>query len=146
VPRALVLLLVLVVGVSLAVQPAINSQLSKHTGAIGAAFVSLTCSALTIGIILLASGNAPRLSGVADVSPVYLTGGLMGAVNVTISLFAISRIGAGGVVAVSISSQLIVAATLDHFGLLGLHQRELTPATMLGFLLLIAGVVLVTAR
>ena len=66
--------------------------------------------------------------------------------HVTIALFAISRIGAGGVVAVAIASQLIVAATLDHFGLLGLEQTELTPATVLGFLLLVAGVVLVTAR
>ena len=70
----------------------------------------------------------------------------MGVRNVTIALFAISRIGAGGVVAVAITSQLIVAATLDHFGLLGLKQTELTPATVLGFLLLVAGVVLVTAR
>src|SRR5690349_4488648 len=145
-PRALVLLLVLVVGVCLAVQPAINSQLSKHTGAIGAAFVSLLGSVLVIGLVLVVSGNAPRLAGVRDVSPVYLTGGLMGAINVTISLFAISRIGAGGVVAVSITSQLIVAATLDHFGLLGLRQVELTPATVAGFVLLVAGVVLVTAR
>ena len=145
-PRGLVLLLVLGLGVSLAVQPAINSQLSKHTGALGAAFVSLTGSALAVGLVLLASGNAPRLSGIGSVSPVYLTGGLMGAFNVTIALFAISRIGAGGVVAVSITSQLIVAATLDHFGLLGLEQTELTPATVLGFLLLVAGVVLVTAR
>ena len=145
-PRGLVLLLVLGLGVSLAVQPAVNSQLSKHTGALGAAFVSLSGSALAVGLVLLASGNAPRLSGIGSVSPVYLTGGLMGACNVTIALFAISRIGAGGVVAVAITSQLIVAATLDHFGLLGLKQTELTPATVLGFLLLVAGVVLVTAR
>jgi transporter family-2 protein len=145
-PRCLVLLLVLVVGVLIAVQPAINSQLSRHTGSIGAAFVSLAGSALAIGIVLVASGNAGRLSGVGDVSPVYLTGGLMGAFNVTVALLAISRIGAGGVVAVSITSQLIVAALLDHFGLLGLRHSVLTPATVLGFVFLLAGVVLVTAR
>jgi bacterial/archaeal transporter family-2 protein len=145
-PRSLVLLLVLVVGVLLAVQPAINSQLSRHTGSLGAAFVSLAGSALAIGIVLVASGNAGGLSGAGDVSPIYLTGGLMGAFNVTVALFAISRIGAGGVVAASITSQLIVAAVLDHFGLLGLRQTSLTPATAFGFVLLIAGVVLVTAR
>ena len=70
----------------------------------------------------------------------------MGAFNVTVALFAISRIGAGGVVAVSITSQLIVASLLDHFGLLGLNELHLSPARVLGFLLLIAGVVLVTVR
>jgi transporter family-2 protein len=145
-PRSVVILLVLGVGVLLAVQPAINSQLSRHTGSLGAAFVSLSGSALVIGLILVASGNAARLSGAGDVSPVYLMGGLMGAFNVTIAMFSISRIGAGGVVAVSITSQLIVAALLDHFGLLGLEQTDLSPLTVLGFLLLIGGVVLVTAR
>jgi uncharacterized membrane protein YdcZ (DUF606 family) len=82
-PRGLILLLVLGVGVSIAVQPAINSQLSKQTGAIGAAFVSLADSALAVAVLLVASGNADRLSGAGDVSPVYLTGGLMGAFNVT---------------------------------------------------------------
>jgi transporter family-2 protein len=145
-PRTFVLLLVLGVGVLLAVQPAINSQLSRHTGSIGAAFVSLAGSALAIGIILVASGNAGRLAGAGDVSPIYLVGGLMGAFNVTVALFAISRIGAGGVVAVSVTSQLIVSALLDHFGWLGLKQTELSTTTVLGFLLLIGGVVLVTAR
>jgi len=145
-PRSLVLLLVLVVGVLLAVQPAINSQLSRHTGSLGAAFVSLAGSALAIGVILVASGNASRLAGAGDVSPVYLTGGLMGAFNVTVALFAISRIGAGGVVAVSITSQLIVAGILDRFGLLGLDRIDLTPARLAGFALLVAGVVLVTVR
>jgi len=145
-PRSLVLALVLVVGVLIAVQPAVNAQLSRHTGSLGAAFLSLAGSALAVGIVLVASGNAGRLAGVGGVPPIYLTGGLMGAFNVTVALFAISRIGAGGVVAVSITTQLIVAALLDHFGLLGLEQTALTPARALGFALLIAGVVLVTAR
>jgi transporter family-2 protein len=145
-PRTLVLLGVLGVGVMIAVQPALNSQLSRHTGAIGAAFVSLCGSALAIGIILVASGNVHRLAGAGDVSPIYLTGGLLGAFNVTVSLFAISRIGAGGVVAVSVTTQLIVSALLDHFGWLGLKQTELSLPTVLGFVLLISGVVLVTAR
>ena len=145
-PRTLVLLGVLGVGVMIAVQPALNSQLSRHTGAIGAAFVSLCGSALAIGIILVASGNAHRLAGAGDVSPIYLTGGLLGAFNVTVSLFAISRIGAGGVVAVSVTTQLIVSALMDHFGWLGLKETELSLPTVLGFVLLISGVVLVTAR
>jgi transporter family-2 protein len=145
-PRSAVLLLVLGVGVLPCVQPAINAQLSRHTGSLGAAFVSLTGSALAVGLILVVSGNAGRLGAVGDVSPIYLIGGLMGAFNVTVALFAISRIGAGGVVAVSITSQLIVASLLDHFGLIGLDEVHLTPARVAGFLLLIGGVLLVTVR
>jgi bacterial/archaeal transporter family-2 protein len=145
-PRSLVLLLVLGVGVALTIQPAVNAQLSRHTGPLGAAFVSLCGSALAVGTILVASGNAGRLARMGEISPVYWMGGLLGAFNVTVALFAISRIGAGGVVAVSVSTQLIVAATLDHFGLLGLQQTDLSPTRVAGFVLLIAGVVLVTVR
>jgi uncharacterized membrane protein YdcZ (DUF606 family) len=49
-------------------------------------------------------------------------------------------------VAVSVTSQLIVSAVMDHFGWLGLRQTELTVPTVLGFVLLVGGVVLVTAR
>jgi len=143
-PRTLVLLLVLGVGVALAVQPAMNSQLSRHTGPLGAAFVSLCGSALAIALLLVATGNAGRVGRMGEISPVYWLGGLLGAFNVTVSLFAISRIGAGGVVAVRITSQLIVAGVLDHFGLLGLSQTDLSPTRIAGFVLLVAGVVLVT--
>jgi transporter family-2 protein len=145
-PRPVILLLVLAVGVLLAVQPAVNSQLSRHTGALAAAFVSLSGSALVIGLILLASGNAGRLHAIGGVSPLLLTGGLAGAANVTIALYAISRLGAGGVVAVTITSQLIAAAVLDRFGLLGLQQLDLTAARVAGFVLLLSGVALVTIR
>jgi bacterial/archaeal transporter family-2 protein len=145
-PRALILLLVLLVGALLAIQPAINSQLSRHTGALAAACVSLTGSALVIALVLLASGQAGRLSAVGGVNPLLLTGGFMGAANVTIALYAISRLGAGGVVAVTVSSQLIASALLDQFGLLGLHQVDLTAPRMAGFVLLLGGVVLVTLR
>jgi uncharacterized membrane protein YdcZ (DUF606 family) len=49
-------------------------------------------------------------------------------------------------VAATVASQLVVAALLDRFGVLGLDRVGLTPARVLGFALLLAGTALVTAR
>ena len=52
----------------------------------------------------------------------------------------------GGVVAATVSGQLVVSTILDQFGFLGLDKVGLTPARLLGFALLLGGTALVTAR
>ena len=145
-PRGLILLGVLAVGGLLAMQPPINAQLARHVSGLNAAFLSLLGSTLVVGVLLLATGSAGSLSKVGGVNPLYLTGGLIGAANVTVALLAVPRLGAGGVVAATVATQLVVSALLDQFGLLGLSEAGLTPLRLLGFAMLLGGVVLVTLR
>ncbi|HEY8583728.1 MAG TPA: DMT family transporter, partial [Capillimicrobium sp.] len=132
-PRGLILLGVLGVGALLAMQPPINAQLARHVNALGAAFLSLLGSTLVVGALLLASGGVSALTKVGSVNPLYLTGGLIGAANVTVALLAVPRLGAGGVVAATVATQLVVSALLDRWGVLGLSEAGLTPARLLGF-------------
>jgi transporter family-2 protein len=145
-PRFAIVLLVLAAGASLAVQPALNAQLGKHVTGLGAAFVSLAGSALIVGVVLAAAGGVGDLRGAGAVSPIYLVGGFCGALNVTVALFAVSRLGAGGVVAVTVTSQLVVSGLMDRFGVLGLEQMDLSVTRVIGFMLLFGGVLLVTLR
>jgi transporter family-2 protein len=112
----------------------------------GAVFVSLVTSTLVVGVAVLATGSGSRLGEVIRVSPVYLTGGLIGAVYLAIALFAVGSLGAGGVVAATVTTQLVCAALLDRLGVLGLSQVGLTPTRLLGFGLLLAGTALITLR
>jgi transporter family-2 protein len=146
VSKLLVLLAVLGVGALLAAQPPINSQLSRHVGTLGAAFVSLSVSAAIVAVLLVVSGGLPGLASIGGVPPLYLTGGLVGAANVTVALIAVRTLGAGGVVAVTVSTQLVASALLDRWGLLGLEPVALSPLRLTGFALLLAGTVLVTLR
>jgi transporter family-2 protein len=41
--------------------------------------------------------------------------------------------------------QLLAAATIDHFGLLGVAQHTLTPLRLVGIAMLVGGVALVRA-
>jgi transporter family-2 protein len=146
VERVLALLATLAVGGLIALQPPINSQLAKHTSTLAALFVSTAIGAVAIGLVLVAAGGVGDLSGVGSTPVLYLTGGLMGVLLVGVSLVTVRTLGAGGVVAATVATQLIVSALLDRAGVLGLAEIGLTPLRLTGFALLLAGTLLVTIR
>jgi transporter family-2 protein len=134
------------VGALVAFQPPVNSQLAKHTSVLGAAFVSAALAGVVMAFIALFAGAIPSPRVVADLPVGYLTGGLIGAVLITVSLVTVRILGAGGVVAATVAGQLIVSALLDRAGVLGLDRVGLTPTRLLGFALLLLGTAFVTAR
>jgi transporter family-2 protein len=144
--RLLAVLATIGVGALIALQPPVNSELGKRTSVVAAAFISTGISAIVLGAIALALGEAGHVRRVPQIPAIYLTGGLMGAVLVSVSLVTVRTLGAGGVVAATVSGQVVVSAVLDRFGFLGLDRIGLTPARLLGFALLLAGTALVTAR
>jgi transporter family-2 protein len=144
--RLLAVLATIGVGALIALQPPVNSELAKRTSVVAAAFIATAIAALVLGALAVALGEAGQVRKIPHIPPGYLTGGLMGAVLVSVSLVTVRTLGAGGVVAATVSGQLVVSATLDQFGFLGLDRVGLTPARLLGFALLLAGTALVTAR
>lgn len=143
--KVLAVLATLAVGGLIAFQPPVNSQLAKHTSILGAAFISTAISAIVMGALFLVAGKAGELGRLGDVPLGYLVGGLLGAALVTVTLVTVRTLGAGGVVAATVSSQLIVSALLDRAGVLGLERVGLSPLRLAGFALLLAGTAFVTA-
>jgi transporter family-2 protein len=144
--RFLAVLATLAVGGLIALQPPVNSELGKRTSIVGAAFISTAVSALVLLVIALFAGEVHQVRKIPHVPPIYLTGGLMGAALVSVSLVTVRTLGASGVVAATVTSQLVVSAMLDKFGVLGLDKVGLTTNRLLGMALLLAGTALVTAR
>ena len=143
--RVLAIVATICVGGLIAFQPPVNSQLGRHVGVLGAAFVSTTISALVLLVLYTAAkGGFGELSALRGVPWYELTGGLMGAILVTVSLVTVRTLGAGGVVAATVAGQLIVAALLDRAGVLGLERHGLTPPRLAGMGLLVLGTLLVT--
>jgi transporter family-2 protein len=144
--RLLAVLATFAVGALIAMQPPVNSELGKRTSVVAAAFITTTIAALALFLLALVLGEVGHVRRVPHIPPQYLTGGLMGAILVSVSLVTVRTLGAGGVVAATVSGQLVVAAILDRYGFLGLDRIGLTPARLVGFALLLAGTALVTAR
>jgi bacterial/archaeal transporter family-2 protein len=144
--RFLAVLATLAVGGLIALQPPVNSELGRRTSIIGAAFISTAVSALVLFVIALFAGDLHQVRRVPHVPAIYLTGGLLGAALVSVSLVTVRTLGASGVVAATVTSQLVVAAFLDKLGVLGLDRVGLSANRVVGMALLLAGTALVTAR
>ena len=146
VDRVLAILATLAVGGLVATQPPANALLARHVGDLGAAFASLLLSTLMVGVLLVVAGEAPRLRGLGEYQPEHSLGAIAGAAVVLVSLITVRELGAGGVSALLVVSQLVIAALLDRAGVLGLTEVGLTTERLIGFGLLMAGTVLVVSR
>jgi len=146
VDRLAALICTLAVGALVAFQPPANAALADHVGDLGAALVSLLLSAAIVGILLVVFGDPGRLAGISGFRPVYALGGIAGAGIVAVSLVTVRTLGAGGVTAILVAGQLIVAVLLDRFGVLGLHHVQIGWTRGIGIALIIAGAFLVTGK
>jgi bacterial/archaeal transporter family-2 protein len=144
VDRGAAVLLTALTGGLVALQAPINSTLGRSIGTWQAAFVSFAIGTVALALVAsLATGGLSQIAGVRDVSLVYLTGGLLGAVYVTSILVTVRTLGLGGVTAATIAAQLAVSVVVDHFGLLGVTKQPITTARVAGVVLLGLGTYLV---
>lgn len=141
--RGTAALLTVAVGGLIALQPAVNAGLGDRTGSLPAALISFAVGTLALAIIVGLSGQTGSLGGVREVSWIYLTGGLMGAILVTVTLITVREIGAGGVAAAMITGQLTLSMLIDRLGILGLSEQAITADRVFGVALLLAGTYLV---
>jgi transporter family-2 protein len=144
--RLLAVFATVAVGALVAFQPPVNSELGKRTSVVAAAFISTLIAAIALAVLAVALGEAGHVRDIRHIPLGYLTGGLLGAALISVSLVTVRTLGAGGVVAATLCGQLVVSAMLDRFGVLGLDRVGLTPTRLLGFALLVGGTALVTAR
>jgi transporter family-2 protein len=142
--RGLAVVLTAMVGGAVALQAPINSHLGKSVGTFQAAFLSFAIG--TLALLVIASVASGGLGGVRHATSVpwyYLTGGLLGVAYVSTVLVTVRTLGAGGVTAATIAGQLTLAVVIDRFGWLGVEQKPITLARVVGVLLLAAGVTLI---
>ncbi len=132
-------------GMAVAIQPSINARLAQKVGAFESSFISFAVGTLAmLAVVLLTSRGSLRAVGGA--SWWELSGGLLGAFFVTLTIIAVPRIGTTSVMAGVIAGQLVTGVILDHFGLFGLRQVPMEPKRLFGMILLAAGAALVLRK
>jgi len=132
-------------GIAVAVQPSINGRLAQKTGVLESSCISFTVGALALLAVVLLTGRN-GLRGVSEASWWELTGGLLGAFFVTMTIVVVPRLGTATAMATIITSQLAAGLILDQFGLFGFRQIPFDLKRGIGLALLIVGAGLVFRR
>ncbi len=138
-------LLMLCGGVMIAVQPSINARLARFVGVLESSCISFAVGTVALFIVVLLAGRG-SMREVTGASWWELTGGLLGAFFVTMTIFVVPRIGTAAAMAAIIAGQLATGVIMDHFGMFGGRHIPLDSSRMIGIALLMAGGWLVFRR
>jgi transporter family-2 protein len=136
--------LTIAAGLLVGLQPAANAALADHVGDFGAAFVSIVVTLVVAAIVMVIAGQVGRLSGLGSAAPIELIGGVGGAAVVIVTLITVRTLGAGGVIALIVAAQLVIAIVIDRLGWFGVHPIGISAGRLIGLGLVIAGTVLIT--
>lgn len=139
------IIIVLLAGIGLAVQPPTNAALAKASGSVWLA--SLVSFAMGTAILFAIWAAADRtMPATLKGTPGWAwLGGLYGACFVAALAYASPRLGLASALTIAVASQLVTALVLDRFGLLGLSAQPISLMRIAGVLLVIGGVLLVRA-
>ena len=135
---ALVLIVGLAGGAAVGLQAPLTSLMSQRIGTMESVFIVHIGGAILAGAALL-SVRGGNLGAWRSVPWYALAAGSLGLVVLSAVSYTIPRIGAATTVTLVVVAQLVTAALLDHFGLLGTSVRLLDPARLIGIAVLFAG-------
>ncbi len=138
------LIIALTAGVALATQSAINTQLAKAMSgeAVIATFISFAVGTIVLFFIAWVKTDLwGNLSTVPSQPWWKLIGGILGAVVVFTTVLLAPKLGITAMLFFIIVGQLITAATIDHFGLIGMPIREVNITKFIGLIIVAFGLV-----
>lgn len=132
-------------GCFLTLQAALNATLIKATDS--GFFVGVVNSFLgglfLFVLLLLSRGRWPDGMTIQQIPWWAWFAGVMGAIYMTLAIFAVKEIGASMLMALVIAGQMGSALLVDHFAVAGFDHHPLSLLRLVGALLLVAGSVLI---
>ena len=131
----------IIAGMAMSVQGVMNTRLSEKIGLFESnVYVQGTAFLLSIVAALIMGKN--DYSGLAEVGKPYMFGGALGLVITVTVMLGIGHLSPTVAVSVILISQLLVAALIDAFGILGAEKVPFGWTKYVGMALMVGGVVL----
>lgn len=135
-------LMMIVVGMGIPVTAALNANLGQHIGSPVAASTILFGVGFAMTAVVLGFVGLPARSAFSGVSPYYYLAALGVVFYVLAVTWSAPRIGVGNAIFFVLLGQLIAAAIIDHFGLLGAARSTITLQRAIGLAVMAVGVYL----
>ncbi len=130
----------IIAGAAMSFQGVMNTRLGEKAGLLEAnTFVQGTAFILSLAAMLI-FGNG-SFKNVFEADKVYLAGGVLGLIITVTVMLGIKNLSPTVAISVILIAQLLVAAGIDAFGLLGSEKVEFGLYKYIGTALMIAGVV-----
>jgi bacterial/archaeal transporter family-2 protein len=85
----------------------------------------------------------PSANTIARVPWWAWNGGMFGAIFIALSIITIPKLGGAAYIAILVTGQMVTALAFDHFGWLGIPERQIDLPRFLGVALLVGGVILI---
>jgi len=140
-------LLAVLVGAGLTLQVGMNSTVRMAIGSpVVATIVNFAVGLAALGLVAVASGARVAPGSTAAVPAWAWFGGLLGAAYVASTTVLGPRLGATALLALTLGGQMLAALAVDQYGVIGFPQSPVTPARLLGAVLVIAGALLIVRR
>ena len=138
-------LIALLAGAAVPFQAGSNAALGRLLGhPLWAALVSLSVSVLMVlPALWLMRAPAPQWSGLVAAPWWTWFGGVAGVAYVTAALILTPRLGAAGFIVCVVAGQVLSSLVIDQWGLMGLPERPVNLARLLGVGLIVAGMLVV---
>jgi len=133
------LVISVIAGICVALEPTVNSALGRYIPARLAALQSSIVGLAIILILNLVSGGFKEYRNILKAPPYLWIGGILGIIIVYSGIKAAPIIGVGTMVTIMVAVQLITSIIVDTFGLFGNVKVPLETGRIIGVLLLIIG-------
>ena len=127
-------------GIGIPVMAALNAGLGKGLASPTAATAVLYLVGLAMALVALAWTGQPDWSRAASIPLPNWFGAFFVVAYILAVTWLAPRIGVGNAVFFVLIGQLLSAAAIDHFGLLGAERMTISPQRALGLLVMAAGV------
>ena len=128
-----------VIGILIAIMVTFNGVLANYTGPYVSLLIIHLVGLIAVTIILIFRKENLKLPRNI---PIYLfTGGLIGVLMVSLNNLCFNSIGASLTLSLGIFGQLVLACFIDHYGLFGLNVYKFNKKKIIGFFIILLGLV-----
>jgi transporter family-2 protein len=137
--------LTVLIGVVLTVHLAMNGKVGAALNNPRLANALFWCVGAAMALVIGMSGwEAGALKPLREIHPALLFAGALGACLVFGIAFLIPRIGAGRLTLIMLAGQIVGGLVLSHYGWLGSPREPISARSLIGTVMMFAGVVLAT--
>lgn len=127
------------IGILIAIMVTFNGTLANYTNQYQSILIIHIVGLIAVIIILIF--RKEKFIIIKNI-PIYLfTGGLIGVLMVFLNNLCFNFLGASLTLSLGIFGQLILACFIDHYGLFGLNTYKFKKKKIIGFLIILSGLV-----